>query len=690
MQRLFQPIGNLKSVSKKRCSLYQKIGIHTPYELLWHLPRLYQDYREPVSLEDVIPGMSATIRVRILSRQNPAFLRSGMILYQADAVDVVNPQENFPIRIVIFNQRFTFEKLIPGQEYTMTGKIQEDSYHKAILTIQNPRILSDEKVLLEAVYPLTAGLTNPMIRTNIKECLEILDCADFETIPLQIREQHGMLPLTKAFHDIHQPETLEQAANARHRLALEEQLKLEMGLHMLRLKFRNQTEYPMQTIDMVPFYENIPFVPTDAQIRAIKEITQDLSGETTMNRLLQGDVGSGKTVVAVAACYFCIRNHYQCVLMAPTEILAEQHYKTFCNFLENLGIEIVLLTGSLTPKQKKLRYAKIADGSAQVIIGTHAVFQKAVIYQNLGLVITDEQHRFGVAQRESLAEKGGAPHKLVMSATPIPRTLALVIYGDLEISILDTMPNGRLPVETYAITGKMRRRAMNFVRKELLKGHQAYIVCPAIGSDSHNPDSGSNPDSELKAVMDYAESCREKFLSEWNIAVLHGQMSAQEKDDVMAKFRNHEIDVLICTTVVEVGVDVPNATMMLIEDAERFGLSQLHQLRGRVGRSDHQSYCILVTEHVSDECRERLRLLCRTTDGFEIAEADLKLRKAGDFFGSRQHGLPSMHLAELIDEDMLREIGEIRETITAQDARLEHLEHEALFRSVKQLFLEDL
>lgn len=676
MQRLFQPIGNLKSVSKKRNSLYQKIGIHTPYELLWHLPRLYQDYREPVPVADTVIGLSAIIKVKIISKKNPVYTRSGMELFQAEAVD----DDNTRINITIFNQRFTFMGLSVGNDYVLSGRIKEDPYHANCRMIQNPKILSDENNPLEAVYPLTAGLTNPMIRTNIKECLEILDSVDFETIPPQLRDPHGIISLTKAFHDIHQPRMLQQITDARRRLAFEEQLKLELGLHMMKMRSRVKTDYPMQDVSMKPFFDCLPFQPTDAQLQAISEITQDLSSDMPMNRLLQGDVGSGKTAVAMAACYFCAQNNYQSVLMAPTEILAEQHYQTFCNFLEKFGIEIVLLTGSLTPKQKKLRYAKIEDGSAKIIIGTHAVFQKAVVYQNLGLVITDEQHRFGVAQRDELAKKGGAPHKLVMSATPIPRTLALVIYGDLEISILDTMPNGRLPIQTYAITGKMRDRAMNFVKQELVKGRQAYIVCPAI----------EDSDMDLKAVTAYAESCEKKFLSEWNIAVLHGQMTAQEKDEVMEKFRNHEIDVLICTTVVEVGVDVPNATMMLIEDAERFGLSQLHQLRGRVGRSDYQSYCILVTEHVTDESRERLRLLCSTTDGFAIAEADLKLRKAGDFFGSRQHGLPPMRLAWMIDDTMLGEIREIREALTEDDVFLEKPENRALCCSVKELFRGEL
>ncbi len=670
MTRLFLSISNLKGVGKKRFEIYQKIGISTPYDLLYYFPRTYRDYRCPVPVAQAPIDETCVVRVTITDKHRPVYARAGMQIFRLEAVD----DEDTLLEIRIFNNVYSYRALEVGKTYTMSGKIGGTFLQREI---HNPQVLRDDDNPIEAVYPQTTGLTSAMVRTNIRECLEILAQSPFETLPADILERYDLMPLEKALRAVHIPEDMEETEAARRRLAFEEMLRLQIGLRLLKVRGSRKSEYPMDPkTDLQPYFDSLPFALTTAQIRAITEIAADLSGDSPMNRLLQGDVGSGKTAVAAAACYFCVQNGCQCALMAPTEILAGQHYKTLEEFLKPIGIEVCLLTGSLTPKQKRECHARIADGTAQVIVGTHAVMQKAVTYQKLGLVITDEQHRFGVAQRTALAEKGGIPHKLVMSATPIPRTLALMIYGDLDVSVLDVMPSGRKPVETYAVTGKLRARAMRFLIGELRQGRQAYIVCPAI----------EEGELDLRAVTAYAQEMQDGMLADWRVGILHGQMTPQEKDEAMMKFRSHETDVLICTTVVEVGVDVPNATVMVIEDAERFGLSQLHQLRGRVGRGNHQSYCILITDHANDNNKERLRLLSSTTDGFQVAEADLKLRGPGDFFGSMQHGLPSLKLASLTDAFMLRDVQQAADEILEKDPTLTQEKHHALYMDIVRLF----
>ena len=671
MNELFRPISALRGVGEKRAKAYARLGIQTPYDLLFHIPRSYLDFRNPEPVLSAPLDTPCVVEGCITRKLPEQRIRKGLSVFKATATD---GESDFTV--VFYNNFYAFDALKVGETYRFAGKLTGTLLRREIHSPQYLR--ADCPVLMKPVYPLTNGLTNPMVQANMRQALELLRREPFDGLPSGIRRQYDLCTLPEALGVVHQPASEPILQEAKRRLAFDALLQLQLGMLMLRNRSRAQTAYTMDPdTDLTPFYASLPFAPTNAQKRSIAEICGDLCRTVPANRLLQGDVGSGKTAVAAAACYFTCKNGFQSALMAPTEILATQHYHTLDGFLSPLGIRVGLLTGSLPAKEKRRIRTALQVGELDVLVGTHALIQKDTVFPALGLVITDEQHRFGVGQRAALAQKGGTPHKLVMSATPIPRTLALIVYGDLDISVLDELPVGRLPIRTYAVTGKLRQRAYGFVRSRMDAGEQAYIVCPMI----------EEGESDLLAVTSYAEQLRAGAFAAYRVGLLHGKMKPAEKEQVMASFKAGELDLLVCTTVVEVGVDVPNATVMLIENSERFGLSQLHQLRGRVGRGNKQSHCILITDSTSEESRERLRVLSSTTDGFRIAEEDLKLRGPGDFFGSAQHGLPPVHLAELAEDmELVRQTQQAARDILEADPQLRDPVNHALRADVVRLY----
>lgn len=625
----------LKGVGPKRSKLYKKMGIFTPLDLLYHFPRAYIDYNNPVKISETLLDQYNVVKVILVKKLPDTRLRKDLCIYKATFTDGEDK-----LTVTYYNNHFAFDRIKADAEYFLYGKVTGNLTHKEM---NSPTILSAENTeLCQPVYPLTEGLTGNIIQSGIKQALTVLDENLYDFIPKEFLMEYNLCSLLFAITNIHFPTDSVALSLAKKRLSFDELFLLQLGMLFLKGRNRELTGSVMEDKDITPFYDSLPFMPTNAQFNAISDIITDMKKDVPMNRLIQGDVGSGKTLVAAAACYYTYLNGFQSAFMAPTEILAAQHFKTLSGLLNPLGIKICLLTGSLTPKQKNLLKEQIKSGEYSIIIGTHALIQQSTEFLKLALVITDEQHRFGVTQRVALASKGNNPHKLVMSATPIPRTLGLIIYGDLDISVINEMPKGRVKIKTYAVSGKLRERAYIFIKKELDAHHQGYIVCPMI----------EESDSDLIAVTSYYKKLSEGAFRGYKLALLHGKMKAEEKDSVMEDFKNKKIDLLISTTVIEVGVDVPNATIMAVENADRFGLSQLHQLRGRVGRAKLQSFCILITDNMNDEVKQRLKIMTETSDGFKIAEEDMHLRGCGDFFGERQHGLPPLKIAEL-DSEML-------------------------------------
>ena len=639
------PITALKNVGPKRKALYEKLGIASAEQLLAFYPRSYQDFTSPLMADQCENGENVVIEGKILRKFAPAAIRKGMVLYKLMATDGLH---NFII--TIFNSEYAYYGLKTGEDYVFAGKWSRagSGYGLALNSFLTP----DEADVLRPVYPLTEGLTGKMVQTNVADAIEhVLPSMD-DPLPESVRKEHKLISYQAAIRQIHFPEGHEQLAAAKRRLSFEELFRLTIGLKFLKGRERQTTGVRVLRPDLRPFIESLPYQLTGAQKRVITEILRDMASPYPMNRLLQGDVGSGKTMVAAAASFAAIERGYQAALMAPTEILASQHEQTLRKLLEPLGIRIGLLVGSLTPKAKTQMREAIAAGEIDMVVGTHALVQESTIFHRLGLVITDEQHRFGVAQRQILGEKGDHPHVLVMSATPIPRTLALMVYGDLDISVIDELPKGRQPIETFSIHSDKRERALSYIRDHLARGEQGYIVCPLI-EEGENSGTNSGMTSGMTAAVTYARQLQDGPFRGFSVGLLHGRMKPDEKDAVMADFASGKIQLLVATTVVEVVVDVPNATIIMIENAERFGLSQLHQLRGRVGRGSKKSTCILLSDNDGEENRKRLAIMKETCDGFKISKEDLKLRGAGDFFGYRQHGAPSLGINDVLEDTAL-------------------------------------
>ena len=664
----------IKGVGEQKAKALEKLGIRTLQDLISYFPRAYDDRRGIVKIKDLQDGESACVEAMVAATPTLSRIRKGLELVKLRAVD-----ESGTLDITFFNQAYRKTSLIPGETYTFYGKAEGNLLRK---TMTNPVVEKEGRRELTGrivpIYPLTAGISQLTLIRAMEQGLAACRNLLADPLPDEVRQEHGLCHTGYAYEKIHFPGDEKELADARRRLVFEELFLLAIGLKKLRRRRDGLRCRPFGDTDLSAFYAALPFSLTGAQQWAIGEILGDFASGRPMNRLVQGDVGSGKTMVAAAAMACAVRNGCQAALMAPTEILAEQHYQGLGPLMEKLGISCVLLTGSLTAKQRREALGRLERGEAQVAIGTHALISADVAYQHLGLVVTDEQHRFGVDQRAALSAKGENPHLLVMSATPIPRTLALIIYGDLDVSVIDELPPGRQKIDTFAVTSAYHQRVWEFIRRQVAEGRQAYMICSMVEENDAIPD-------ERKAVTEYAKMLQTQVFPELKVGYVHGRMKAKEKETVMAAFAAGEVHILVSTTVVEVGVDVPNATVMVVEDADRFGLSQLHQLRGRVGRGQHKSYCILISDNRNEETRQRLQVMTKTTDGFKIAEEDLRLRGPGDFFGQRQHGLPALKVADLsCDMALLQETRAAAETLMEQDPALQ--DHPLTALRVEQLF----
>lgn len=666
----------LRGIGPKKVEAFRKLGVTTLRDLLTLFPRRYEDRSQfrPIAL--VLPDETVCIRAMVASEPRLVRIRRGMELVKLRAVD-----ESGAVDITFFNQNYRKNNLHPGETYTFYGRVTVSGSKKAMANPVCEPEHSEGHLTgrIVPVYPLTAGLTQRVMLDAMRAALDA--CADSvpDALPPEIAERYRLAQARFAYENIHFPTDFGALELARRRLIFEELFVLAASMGLMRGSRRTAGGIRMEHADVEEFYRTLPFSPTGAQRRAVESAVQDLSSGVPMNRLIQGDVGSGKTLVAAACIWYVWKSGCQSAFMAPTEILTEQHEATLRGFLAPLGMRVGRLTGSMTAKQKRAVCQALEDGTLDVVVGTHALLRDTVQFHRLGLVVTDEQHRFGVEQRAALTGKGDHPHTLVMSATPIPRTLALMIYGDLDVSIIDELPPGRRKVETYCVNESYRARLTAFIDKLVGEGRQVFVVCPMVEENEEQM-----PD--VKSAQEHAAALQ-KALPHRRVACIHGRMKAKDKDACMAAFAAGETDVLVATTVIEVGVDVPNAALMIVENAERFGLSQLHQLRGRIGRGSFQSYCVLVSDSDTDEAKSRLKVMHDTTDGFQIAEADLRQRGPGDFFGNRQHGLPEMHIADLCaDMTVLSDARDAAQSVLETDPDLAAPEHAALKAQCARLF----
>ena len=668
MSNLNTDIRFLKGVGEKRAEQLYSMGIDTFGALLRFYPKSYRDLSIITPIFDCNAGQKVCVKAKVISEVTSKYIRQNMTVYQFNVSD-----ESGVMTVTLFNNKYLANSIRQDQEYLFYGKLSDNTF---LPCMSAPEILDTSMTGIRPVYQTSGKVTSRMIEKMVKTALTC-DITE-DPLPLSVRKLNKLCDLKTALCNIHFPKDSNALNMAKKRLVFEELFILQTGLMLLKGKNKSNTNSQIKYDFSEEFNTLLPFKMTNAQIGAVRDCIKDMSSGKAMNRLIQGDVGSGKTAVASSLMYTVSKNGFQSVLMAPTEILAEQHFNTISNLLDGSGISCCLLTGSTKKSEKEKIKLDLKLGNIDIAIGTHALLSDDVEFYNLGLVITDEQHRFGVGQRAKLAEKGLRPHTLVMSATPIPRTLGLIIYGDLDISIINEYPKGRQQIESYLVTSKLRQRVYGYIKKHLDEGRQGYIVCPIVEESDT---------SSLLSAEEYYENIKSGEFKNYFVGLLHGKMNAKEKEKIMRKFKDGEIKLLVCTTVIEVGIDVPNATIMVIENAERFGLSQLHQLRGRIGRGNFKSSCIFISDLTVGSTAERLNVIKSSTDGFKIADEDLRLRGPGDFLGNRQHGLPQLKIADIsADIDTLRLAGMSAANLLENDAKLKSDECVHLRKEIINLY----